>query len=99
MADGILDRETWFNLGGGNIPIGITLFFLVLFMVFDPFGEGAVAKFMGLLLLVVPIVTLAITLYVTGRIISEAEHTGESRTARAITEFIAGNAPADDDEE
>lgn len=96
MADGSLDRDTWFNLGGGIVPIGITLFFFFLFLVFDPFGKNVLATVLSLLLLAVPLVTLAIVLYVPGRIISEAERTGESKTATAITAFIAGEPPTDD---
>jgi|GEM_PF-5754037 len=99
MADGSLDRDTWFDLGGGIIPIGVTLFFFCLFFVFDPFGENVLATGLSLLLLAVPIVTLAIVLYVPGRIISEAERTGESKTATAIMEFIAGKPPTDDADE
>lgn len=99
MADSSFDRDTWFNLGGGIIPIGIALFFMLLFIVFDPFGSNTVAKFFMLLLIAVPIVTLSIVLFVTGRIISEAEHTGESATASAITEFIVGKTGTDDADE
>ena len=99
MAGRSFDRDTWFNLGGGIVPIGIAVFFFALFVVFAPFGNDPVARSLSLLLVVVPIVMLVITLYLTGRIISEAEHTGESQTARAITGFLAGDPPTGDADE
>ncbi len=96
------DRETMLNLAVNMVPLGIILFFIVLFLATDPFGSDAVAVFHSQLLLVVPFVVLAFFTYLSGRIIGETERTGHSDTAVAITKALIGetaNESAPDESE
>lgn len=99
MTDSVFDRETLLDLTVNLIPLGIILFFVVLFFVFDPFGNDAVAVVLSQLLLVVPFLVLAVITYVAGRIIAETEHTGQSQTAAAITTATTGEVATDDSED
>lgn len=99
MADHTFDRETLLDLAVNVIPLGIILFFVVFFLVFDPFGNDPVAVALSQLLLVVPFVVLATITYVAGRIIAETEHTGHSRTATAITEATTGEVATEDSDD
>ena len=70
----IFDRDTMLDLTVNVIPLGIILFFVVAFVLVDPFGGldfyGRVLQ-MGLL--VFPFVALAILTYVSGKAIAGDE--------------------------
>ncbi|MFC7136051.1 DUF6684 family protein [Halobaculum litoreum] len=70
----IFDRDTLLDLTVNVIPLGIILFFVVAFVLVDPFGGldfyGRVLQ-MGLL--VFPFVALAILTYVSGKAIAGDE--------------------------
>lgn len=97
MADSVINRDTALNLVVNVIPLGIILFFVVLFLTTDPFGSDVVAVFYSQLLLVVPFLSLALVTYVSGRIISETEQNGYSTTSRAITKALIGETANDSD--
>ena len=108
MADGtqtqgterIFDRETILDLTVNIIPLGIILFFVVLFLVFDPFSPDLVATVIMVGLHVIPFAALAVLTYFAGKVITEAERSGESETAETIAEATigVGEGPADEDE-
>lgn len=95
MADRVFDRSALLDIVVNMIPLGIILFFVVLFLLFDPFGSDLIAVFYNQLLLVVPFASLAFVTYIAGRIISETEKTGHSDTAAAITRAIIGETAND----
>lgn len=96
MSDRVLDRETLLDLVVNIIPMGIILFFIALFLLYNPFGHSPVALVLSQLLLVVPFLVLAVITYVSGRIISESGRTGGSPTADAITEATTGEVATSD---
>lgn len=102
MSERVFDRDTVLNLVINIIPLGIILFFVFLFFFFDPFGSDVVAVFYSQLLLVVPFICLAVVTYYAGKIISETEKTGSSKTAASITRTIIGEvateSPPDESE-
>jgi hypothetical protein len=102
MADRVFNRDTVLNVAVNVIPLGIILFFGLLFLASDVFGGDAVAVSLTQLLLVVPFVVLAVVTYVSGRIISETEQNGHSDTAAAITRAVIGDvaneSPPDESE-
>ena len=86
----IFDRETLLDLTVNFIPLGIILFFIVLFLVFRPFGTDLVATVISMGLLVIPFAALAILTYFAGKVITEAERYGESETAEDVAETAIG---------
>ena len=77
MAD-IFDKDTLLDLTVNVIPLGIILFFVVVFLVVDPFsGLGAYGQVLSMGLLVVPFVALAILTYVSGKAIAGDEKRAE----------------------
>ena len=77
MAD-IFDKDTLLDLTVNVIPLGIILFFVVVFLVVDPFsGLGAYGQVLSMGLLVVPFVALAILTYVSGKAIAGDERDHE----------------------
>lgn len=98
MAERTFDRETLLDLAVNVIPMGIILFFAILILVFDPFGSDVVAVVMTQILHIVPFIILVLVTYVSGRIISEAEHTGHSTTAASIARAITGEVASNDSE-
>jgi hypothetical protein len=89
-TDRIFDRETLLDLTVNIIPLGIILFFVVLFLVFRPFGTDPVATVISMGLLVIPFAALAILTYFAGKVITEAERYGESETAEQVAETAIG---------
>ena len=98
MSERTFDRETLLDLTVNVIPLGMLLFFIVLFAVTTA-GTNAIASAISQALLVVPFVVLAGTTYLTGRIIAESQKRGHSETATAIAAFATGERPDADDEE
>lgn len=89
-TDRIFDRETLLDLTVNFIPLGIILFFIVLFAVFDPFDQDLVATVISQGLLVIPFAALAVLTYFAGKVITEAERYGESDTAETVAESTIG---------
>ncbi|RJT05288.1 DUF6684 family protein [Halococcus sp. IIIV-5B] len=98
MADRVFNRETLLDLTVNFIPMGMIIFFFALFILADPFPADAMAVGTSLSLLVIPFVVLAVTTYVTGRIIAEADQTGRSGTAAKISSIATGMDHEADDE-
>jgi hypothetical protein len=67
------DRETMLDLTVNVIPLGIMLFFIVAFVVDNPFGSGLLIRTLQFGIVVVTFVLLAILTYYAGKAISEAE--------------------------
>ncbi|WP_049899609.1 DUF6684 family protein [Halococcus agarilyticus] len=97
MAERVFDRETLLDLTVNVIPLGMLLFFVLLFAV-TTVGSTPIATVVSQALLVVPFVVLTGTTYLTGRIIAESQKTGHSETATAIAAFATGERPDADDE-
>ena len=97
MSERTFDRETLLDLTVNVIPLGMLLFFIVLFAVTTA-GTNGIARAISQALLVVPFIVLAGTTYLTGRIIAESQTSGHSETATAIAAFATGERPDADDE-
>ena len=89
-TDRIFDRETILDLTVNIIPLGIILFFIVLFISFRPFGVDLVATVISMGLLIIPFAALAILTYFAGKVITEAERYGESETAEDVAHTAIG---------
>jgi hypothetical protein len=73
------DRETLLDLVVNAIPLGMILFFVVVFVLINPFGSSPVNTAIQLSLLIVPFAALAFLTYVSGKAVSEAEEELEER--------------------
>lgn len=67
------DRETLLDLVVNAIPLGMILFFVVVFLLINPFGSSPVNTAIQLSLLIVPFAALAFLTYISGKAVSEAE--------------------------
>ncbi|MFB6204912.1 MAG: DUF6684 family protein [Haloglomus sp.] len=67
------DRETLLDLVVNAIPLGMIAFFLLVFVLFNPFGSNPVDTAIQMALLVVPFAALAFLTYISGKAVSEAE--------------------------
>ena len=75
MAERTFDRETLLDLTVNIIPLGIILFFVVVFLAVQPWGPNLYMETVSMGLLVIPFVALAALTYFSGRIISRDEGT------------------------
>ncbi|WP_273834978.1 DUF6684 family protein [Halococcus sp. PRR34] len=73
MSERTFDRETLLDLTVNVIPLGIILFFVVLFLVVRPWEQNLFLTAVSMALLVVPFVALALLTYFSGRAIAGAE--------------------------
>jgi hypothetical protein len=73
MANETFDRETILDLVVNIIPLFIILFFIVAFLLYNPFGVEPLASALQFGLLLVPFVLLAILTYISGKAIADAE--------------------------
>lgn len=69
-------RDTLLDLTVNVVPLGIILFFIVLFLVVTPWGWDPFPVLVSHGLLVIPFVSLALLTYVAGRVIQRDEARG-----------------------
>jgi|AntDeeMetagen134_2_1112570.scaffolds.fasta_scaffold09768_1 hypothetical protein len=81
MTERTFDRETLLDLTVNVIPLGIILFFVVLFLVVRPWEQNLFLTAVSMALLVVPFVALALLTYFSGRAIAGAEQTDADTAA------------------
>jgi hypothetical protein len=86
----IFDRETLLDLTVNIIPLGIIGFFLVLFLIKDPWGWDGLTNIIMIGLHIVPFVSLAALTYISGKAIAGSE--------RAETDQGAGTGHAHEHE-
>lgn len=67
------DRETLLDLTVNAIPLGILLFFVVVFAVYSPWGFEPVAMALQFSIVILMFGGLALLTYYAGKAISEAE--------------------------
>lgn len=70
---GPFEKETVLDVTVNLIPIGILLFFLVLFVAYTPWEQNLFMQTISLGLLVIPLVSLALLTYVSGLAVQGAE--------------------------
>ena len=81
MSERVFDRETLLDLTVNVIPLGIILFFVVVYLVITPWKPDFFITVISMGLLVVPFVALAPLTYFSGRAIAEAEQAEASAAA------------------
>lgn len=87
MTSRTFDRETLLDLTVNVIPLGIMLFFVGVFLVYNPFGVDPVATALQLSIVGITFLALLILTYYSGKAISEAEAEME---AEAVDEHASG---------
>jgi hypothetical protein len=75
MATKVFDRDTLLDLTVNFIPLFILLFFIVGYVVYNPFGIDSVSRTLQYALLLAPFVLLAVLTYLSGKAIATAEKT------------------------
>lgn len=73
------DRETLLDLVVNAIPLGILLFFMLVFALINPFGSNPVHTAIQMTIMGVTFAALAVLTYVSGKAISEAENELEEK--------------------
>lgn len=69
-----LDQETLLDLTVNIIPLIILVFFMIYFLIVDPWSSSLWLKVLGYGLLVIPLVLLALLSYIAGRLVARDEH-------------------------
>lgn len=77
MSERTFDRETLLDLSVNIIPLGVLLFFVVLFAVVAPFPGDSVAITVQMAIIIVTGIALAILTYYSGKAIAGAEDDSE----------------------
>lgn len=95
MVTNVFDRETLLDLTVNVIPLFIILFFLVLFTLVRPFPPDPFSFVIMVGLHVVPLVSLAVLTYYSGKAIAESEARMEEVSAQAGEEqpLESGSGP------
>ncbi|WP_435195315.1 DUF6684 family protein [Natronomonas sp. EA1] len=81
MSSSTFDRETLLDLVVNAIPLGIILFFMLVFVVLNPFGSAPVQTALQFTIMLVMFVALGILSYYSARAISNAEKELEEEPA------------------
>jgi hypothetical protein len=89
------DRETLLDLMVNAIPLGIMLFFIVIFLVINPFGTDLVATTIQMTIIVVTFAALGVLTYISGKVISESEKELEAMEGlEAVSESVGAEEEA-----
>lgn len=97
MSERTFDRETLLDLTVNVIPLGIILFFVVLFLVVRPWEQNLFLTAVSMALLVVPFVALAVLTYFSGRAIAGAEQADAEAAATDPSTADSGSTGASAD--
>ncbi len=97
MEKELFDRETLLDLTVNFIPLGILLVFIVLYLVFNPFGFGSVISTIQFAIIGAMFVALAALTYYSGAAVSRAENQMEA--AAALEEDEREALEGEEDEE
>jgi len=89
MAEKVFDRETLLDLTVNIIPLGILLFFVAAFAVFNPWGTDLLMSGLQFAIVIVTAILLTILTYYSGKAISAAENEMEARESAADAEADA----------
>jgi hypothetical protein len=81
MEKELFDRDTVLDLTVNFIPLGILLVFIVLYLVFNPFGFGSVISSIQFAIIGAMFVGLAALTYYSGAAVSRAENQMEAAAA------------------
>lgn len=73
MESSVFDRETMLDLAVNIIPLGIIVFFVVLFAVLPVFKFDPVVTTIQMSLLIIPFIGLAVLTYYSGKAIAKDE--------------------------
>ena len=90
MSERTFDRETLLDLTVNIVPLGILAFFVLVFLIVNPWGFDPFVALISMGLLVVPFAVLALVTFVSGRAVAQDEESGTS-----AGELSAGNATLD----
>lgn len=90
MSERTFDRETLLDLTVNIVPLGILAFFVLVFLVVNPWGFDPFVALISMGLLVVPFAVLALVTFVSGRAVAQDEESGTT-----AGELSAGNATLD----
>lgn len=84
MASTVFDRETLLDLLVNVIPLGILAFFIVLFLVDNPFGGNPIYTFLQFGIVVATLLSLLVLTYYSGRAVAEDEQRREGTTEEEL---------------
>lgn len=96
MTYGPFEEETVLDLTVNMIPLGMLVFFLALILALNPWGFDPFQLTIATVLHLVPIVSLALLTYLSGRVIQRDEQAAEAAMevgqggAEAESEPVAG---------
>jgi hypothetical protein len=90
MSERTFDRETLLDLTVNIVPLGIILFFVLVFLFVTPWEFDPFVTAISMGLLVVPFVVLALVTFVSGRAVARDEENGS-----AAGELAASDATLD----
>ncbi|RDI69681.1 DUF6684 family protein [Halopelagius longus] len=69
-----IDRETLLDIVVNIVPMGILLFFVVLFLLYMPWEENLFLTVVSHFLTIFPLLMLVLVTYVSARVISRDQH-------------------------
>ncbi len=101
MEKELFDRDTLLDLTVNFIPLGILLLFIVIYLVFNPFGFGGLVSVIQFSIIGIMFIALSVLTYYSGAAVSRAENQAEADAALeedGETEPGALDGAADTDE-
>jgi hypothetical protein len=97
-SDSLVDRRTLLDILVNVVPIGILLFFTVLFLVYGSYPSDPVVTVVQIALILVPVLVVIVITYYAARAVRRDERAGGAEIPPGYSRADAELSPADDDD-
>jgi hypothetical protein len=97
-ADTLFDRDTLLDILVNVVPIGILLFFTLLFLSYGSYPDNALVTVVQISLILIPVVVVAVITYYAAKAVTRAEQAGGDEIPPGYSRADAEMATEADDD-
>jgi hypothetical protein len=97
-ADTLFDRETLLDILVNVVPVGILLFFTLLFLGYGSYPDNTLVTVVQLSLILIPVVVVAVITYYAAKAVTKAEQAGGDEIPPGYSWADAEMTPESDDD-
>jgi hypothetical protein len=97
-TDTLFDRETLLDILVNAVPVGILLFFTLLFLSYGSYPDNTLVTVVQISLILIPVVVVAVITYYAAKAVSKAEQAGGDEIPPGYSRADAEMTPEADDD-
>lgn len=97
-SDSLFNRRTLLDILVNAVPIGILLFFTVLFLVYGSYPSNPLVTVVQVALILIPVIVVILITYYAAKAVTRDEHAGGAEIPPGYSRVDAEIAPENDDD-